>query len=114
MLRCLRRPFPLVAALLLPLVILSSPLDRTQRLLLRARKVHADDRDFGTSAYLNPIKVMTVKNLLGSGVLRLYLAAALGLLSGDDRVAATGRLLETFAIKEADAASNELNQGAVL
>jgi hypothetical protein len=28
-----------------------------------------------TEAYLNPIKVMTVKNLLGSSVLRLEIAA---------------------------------------
>ena len=67
-----------------------------------------------TSAYLDPRKVMTVKNLLGSGVLRFEFAADFGLLSGDDRIATTGLLLEAFAIEKTDSASYELNQAVVL
>lgn len=44
-----------------------------------------DDRDIRTTAYPYPIKVMTVKNLLGSCVTVLALTADFLLLGRDDR-----------------------------
>ena len=82
--------------------------------VLRARKVHVDDRDIRTQAYLNPIKVMTVKNLLGSCVLRLELTADVCLLRRDEGITATRRVLECLAIDKANAATNELYQVTVL
>src|SRR5690348_11253831 len=68
----------------------------------------------GTSAYVNPIKVSAVKNLLGSGVLRFELAGNVIMLCGDDRITTARRALESFAIDKANAAANELDQCAVL
>ena len=67
-----------------------------------------------TDAYLNPIKVVTVKNLLGSGVLRLDLTAGIGLQCGDNAITTTGRLLESLAIDKANAAAHQLDQSPIL
>ena len=75
-------------------------------MVLRLRKVHADYVYIGTAAYLDPVKVMTVKKLLGSRVQVLELTAAFRLLSGDDRIAATTLLLESRAIEKADSTSH--------
>src|ERR1051325_2615512 len=103
----LSRPLPFV----FPLIIAETPgsISAALWVLLRLRKVHADDRDIRTSAYLNPIKVKTVKKLLGSCVSMLDLAADFVLLRGDDGVAATSRLFQTFAIEKPDATANRFD-----
>ena len=112
----LRCPLPFPCALLFPLVI-AEPLDRSPPpvwVLLRSRKVHGDQRDIRTPAYLHPIKVMTVKILLGSCVTTLDLLAHFIMLSSDDGVTTTGRILETLAIEKSDATANRLDKFTVL
>src|ERR1041384_397315 len=85
----LRLPLPLPGALLFPLVI-AEPLDRSLPpvwVLPRLRKVHGDQRDIRTPAYLHPIKLKTVKILLGSCVSAFDLAAHFVVLGCDDGIA---------------------------
>ena len=114
--KCLRRPLPLVGALLFPLVI-TEPLARSLPplwVLLRLRKVHGDQRDIRTPAYLHPIKVKTVKILLGSCVSALDLAAHFVVLGRDDRVATTGDCFQALTVEKSDPAANRLNEFTVL
>lgn len=108
MFRCLRRPFPLVVALLFPLVMSRRPpcSYSIPLMVLRLRKVHADYVNIRTGAYLNPVKVMTVKKLLGSRVTLFEFTGAFRLLSGDDRITTAGLLFESGAVEKADAASH--------
>src|SRR5215208_1948532 len=69
------------------------------------RKVHFDDRDIGTPAYLNLRKGKTVKNLLRSCRTRLNLF----LLRANDRVAATCLTFKAFAIENSYSSPNRLN-----
>lgn len=73
-----------------------------------------DDRDIRTPAYVYPIKVKTVKNLLGSRVTTRDLAADFVLLGSDDGVATTSRLFQTLAVEKPDPAPNRFNEFTVL
>ena len=75
-------------------------------------KVHVDDGDIGTTAYLNLRKVSTVKELLQLGVRTGLLHAVL--LGTDDRVATTSGLLELFAIENPYAPAERFDELAVL
>ena len=61
--------------------------------------------EYPYASVLESEKIMAVKKLLRSGVTLFELAAALRLLSSDDRITTTGRLLESRSIEKADAAS---------
>ena len=116
MFKCLLRPLLFVGALVFPLVIMFDPLINLPANVgaCRLRKVHGDDRDICTPAYLNPIKVMTVKILLGTRVMALDLPGHFVLLRLDNGVATTCCVFETFAVGKPDATANRFDKFTVL